>query len=74
MATLFPNDIAEDICRRQKRAETDRATLDSTCDEIARRCLPGYSGSFLGASQNRTKYDKKTEDMVDATAALALPR
>lgn len=74
MAALLPSNIAEDICRRQQKAEADRSVLDATCEEIARRCLPGYSGSFLGSGANRTKYAKKTEDMVDATAALALPR
>jgi len=52
----------------------NRGTLDNHLEEIARRVLPDYSGSFTGRGNTRTPGDKRTEEMVDATAALALTR
>lgn len=74
MADLTSDDIAASIVKRHEAAVAARGNLDSHCEEIARRVLPYYSGTFHNAGGNTSKYDKKTEDMVDATAALALPR
>jgi len=67
------NTIAEDIISRYARAVTDRGTLDSHLEEIAKRLLPNYSGTFT-RDNLLTPGAKKTEDMIDATAALALGR
>lgn len=70
---MAPDDIAEDIIKRHAKAEGDRGTWESHWEEIARRVLPNYAGTFQGQG-TRTVGQKNTEDMVDATAALALSR
>jgi hypothetical protein len=50
-----------------------RGTLDSHCEEIALRVWPGYAGSFTERGITRIEGEKRTDDMVDASAALALP-
>lgn len=52
---------------------SERGTLEAHWEEIARRVLPSYAGSFTGRGVT-TEGEKRTEDMVDATAALALPK
>jgi hypothetical protein len=65
---------AEDIVRRFEYAVGRRGNFESHWEEIARRVLPNYSGSFSSAGMSRTQGEKRTEEMVDATAALALPK
>lgn len=66
---------AHEILRRFDQAASDRGTWESHWEEIARRVLPHYTGSFIsGVNSTRTQGEKNTADMVDATAALALPR
>jgi hypothetical protein len=65
---------AVDIIKRHSRAEADRGTWEAHWEEIAKRVLPHYSGTFQGRDLNRDQGAKKTEEMVDATAALALTR
>lgn len=73
-ATPNANDKAVDVVRRYERAAGDRGTWESHWEDIAKRVWPGYSGSFVGRDLDRTQGEKRTEDMVDATAALALTR
>jgi hypothetical protein len=52
-------------------------SLDSVCEEIARRILPNYAGSFSSgpAAGGITKpFQLHSEEMYDATGALALTR
>jgi hypothetical protein len=57
-------------------AVTLRGTLDSHCEEIAKRIWPGYSGSFSAVTGQvaRTEGQKRTEEMIDATGAVSLSR
>jgi hypothetical protein len=68
------SEFADSLIRRYDQAETDRGTLDAHLEEIAQRVLPHYSGSFTGKNMQRTEGQKRTEEMVDASAALALTR
>ena len=65
------------IIKRWDSAGTARGSLDSVCEEIARRILPNYAGSFSsgGASPGIQKsFELRNEEMYDATGALALTR
>jgi hypothetical protein len=73
MAALSQEEIAKHVIARHERAVGERGTWESHWEEIARRVLPNYSGSFT-SNGFQTPGAKRTEDMVDATAALALPR
>lgn len=66
--------LAAEIIRRYERAVGDRGNWESHWEEIAKRVLPNYSGSFQGQGLYRSQGEKRTEDMVDASAALALTR
>lgn len=68
------DDSAQEIIRRFEHAVSLRGTFESHWEEIAKRVLPSWAGSFTSNSTDRTQGDKRTEDMVDATAALALPK
>jgi len=65
---------AREIEDRYKQAMTLRGTLDQQCEEIARRILPNYAGTFTNKDGHRTPGVPRTEEMFDATGALALTR
>lgn len=65
---------AREIIARFDDALKLRGTLDAHCEEIAKRVWPGYAGSFVGRGVTRIEGEKRTEEMVDATAALALTK
>lgn len=65
---------AEQIIRRFDGAVNLRGNWESHWEEVAKRVLPNYAGSFTSQGMTRTAGEKRTEDMVDATAALALPK
>lgn len=72
---LFKQDeIAVEIIKRHERAVGERGNWEAHWEEIAKRVLPNYAGTFQGRDIARTQGAKKTEDMVDASAALALTR
>lgn len=71
---LGNSDPASEIIARYDHALTMRGTLDAHCEEIARRVWPNYTGSFQNRGITRLEGEKRTEDMVDASAALALPK
>ena len=72
---MLDNDpAAEEVIRRYDRAVGDRGNWESQWEEIAKRVLPNYSGSFHGHGMTRAQGEKRTEEMVDASAALALTR
>lgn len=66
--------IALGIVRRYELASQNRGNWEEHWEDIAKRVVPHYSRSFQGQAINRTQGDKRTEEMIDATAALALPR
>lgn len=65
---------AEAIIRKFDVATSRRGTLDSHCEDIARRILPHYVGSFTSKYTKREPGIPHTEEMYDATGALALTR
>lgn len=71
---LTEDEIADHTIRRYDQAESDRGTLDMHLEEIAKRVLPHYSGSFVSRGIGRIEGQKRTDEMVDASAALALTR
>lgn len=71
---LSSQDIAQQIIHRFDAAKSTRGTLESHWEEIALRILPNYARTFTTPQINRIEGEKKTEEMVDATGALALIR
>jgi hypothetical protein len=65
---------AEAIIKRFDAAVHLRGNWESHWEEIAKRVLPNYAGSFTSGGMTRSEGEKRTDDMVDATAALALPK
>lgn len=65
--------IAHSVLKRFEQASADRGIWESHWEEVAKRVFPSYAGSFQ-AHGLRTPGEKRTEDMVDASAALALPK
>ena len=63
-----------DIIKRYDRLESMRQTWETHWTEIADRVLPRYSDTFQTRSTEQARGDKKTEKMLDSTAALALER
>jgi hypothetical protein len=72
MADNLPDPRAEATLKRFAVAQVERGTFEGQWEQIAQRVLPSYSGSFTGDTV--TQGAPKTEEMVDATAALALPK
>lgn len=70
---LTDKEIAEQVCKRFEVAVAERGTLNSHCDEIASRIMPNYRGTF-SAWNFHTPGQKNTQEMIDATGALALTR
>lgn len=68
------NQSAIDIIAGFDDALSKRGTLDSHCEEIAKLVWPNYAGSFQSRGIVRIEGEKRTEDMVDASAALALSK
>lgn len=69
------DEIAADIIRRAENAQKGRGNWESVWEQIARRILPQYVNTF----QQSTSYlnnqgQQKTDEMVDSTGALALPK
>lgn len=73
MTRLSPDEIADEVVKRADKAEGDRTNWASHWEEIAERVLPDYAGSFTNRGFT-TPGEKRTSEMYDATAALALPK
>jgi hypothetical protein len=67
---------AQAIIQRYESTLASRGTLDTQCEEIARRILPNYVGTFHDKDHYRTRQaaQPNTQEMYDATGALALTR
>jgi len=70
---ISTDDIAESVIKRFNFASENRGMWESHWEDIAKRVFPHYSGSFQSMGMN-TPGAKRTEEMVDPTAALALTR
>ena len=70
-----PNDVPAEIVRRFENLRKNRGNWEAQWEEIAKRILPQYAATFVGLEG--TPYNtgqRKTEQMVDATGMLALPK
>lgn len=65
---------AGDMYQEFSVAKADRSNFESHWDEIARRILPRQKGTILTTGSSITKGDKRTQEMFDATGALALEK
>ncbi len=72
MADLSSGTATEARIKRFEAAKLNRGNWETHWEEIARRVLPSHAHSFT--DQSETEGDKRTDEMVDATAALALPK
>ena len=70
------DEIAQAILKRFDVARRNRGTWESHWEEVASRVLPRYSQNFStdGFGTLLTTGAKKTQQLVDATASLALPK
>lgn len=66
--------LAEELLYRFAVAQSTRGIWESHWEEIAHRVLPAYADSFFNKGLYYREGQKRTEQMVDATAALALPK
>lgn len=67
--------IVTDCIRRADNAQKTRGNWEGQWEQIARRILPQYSSTFNQAySYLQNQGQPKTDEMVDATGALALPK
>ena len=63
----------DDILREYSQLSGDRGVWETHWDEIAQRVLPSYSGLFTSGGF-RTPGEKRTAELYDSTAAIALNR
>lgn len=70
---MTEDDIAANDLRRFDTAQGNRGTWEAHWEEIAKRVFPSYAGSFINRGET-TQGEKRTDEMVDPTAALALPK
>lgn len=66
-------DRVTQLVQRFSQMRTDRGVWEGHWEEIAARVIPSYAHTFR-SWQNQTQGDKRTQQMYDATAALALPK
>lgn len=64
----------QQIVRDQQVLASDRGNFESQWEEIAERMLPRSSRLFFSQGNKNPQGEKKTEKMLDATAAVALER
>jgi hypothetical protein len=67
-------EIADEIIREFNAISGSRGVWEAHWEEIAQRVLPAHSGSFSASSQFRTPGSKRTQEIFDSTAAVALNR
>jgi hypothetical protein len=66
-------EIVQEIIRERGQMATIRAPFETQYDEIARRIWPMHSGTFQSMGMD-LKGDKRTSDIFDSTASIALGR
>jgi hypothetical protein len=69
----YEDDIGQKISKEAEQMISERSTLSSHCDEVARLVLPTYKNTFFPYSSN-TIGERKTEDQIDSTSEIALSR
>lgn len=71
---LMGDSRAQEVIRLYNAAASGRGNWESTWEEIAMRILPQYSNTFTNRDPTLNNGQQRTENMVDATGALALPK
>jgi len=66
-------ELAKAVCMEFAELASERGTLDSHLEEVARLVLPSYSGLFT-AGGTRTPGEKRTQHQYDSTAGAALTK
>ena len=64
----------EEIIKRFNQLESERGTWESHWSEIADRVLPRYADTMHTTDAEIKRGEKRTEKMIDSTAALGLER
>ncbi len=67
-------DLANELIRDWEYLSSDRGTWESHWDEISRRMLPMHANQFLSRQMTMLQGDKRNQEILDATAVLALKR
>lgn len=70
---MEPDALANDILRRQQSMAGIRGNWEGHWEEIAGRVMPAYRNTFTNNGFT-SPGQQKTDLMIDATAALALPK
>lgn len=65
---------ADELIREYERLSGDRVNFEGQWTEIAQRLWPAHSRAFQSRGFNPTQGDKRTEELYDSTALLALTR
>ena len=70
----YEQKIVDECIGEFDKLAADRGNLESHCEEIAARIIPSHRNLFSGRGVNRTKGEKRNQDIYDSTAANALTR
>lgn len=74
---MTPDDIAKDVIDRLQAVAGTRGAWEAVWEQIAQRMFTQYASQFTNAgagTPNNSSGVQRTEEQVDATAALALTR
>lgn len=74
---MTPEDIAKDTIERLQAVAGTRGAWEAVWEQIAQRMFTQYASQFTNAgagTPNNSSGVQRTEEQVDATAALALTR
>lgn len=66
--------LAQELLRDFNKLRDNRGTFESHWTEIAERVIPSHSYLFQNYGFNQTKGDKRTTELFDSTALVALDR
>jgi hypothetical protein len=67
-------DIAQEVIRKQTTMQGKRGNWEQFWEQIAQRIFPNYARQFVGHNFYLVPGSQRTEEMVDATGAIALMR
>jgi hypothetical protein len=68
------SNLAADIIADYQRMSGTRGNFESHWQEVAERMIPNHSQQFLNRGMNYTEGNKRTQELYDSTAMIALNR
>jgi hypothetical protein len=68
------DEIAQEVIRKQTTMQGKRGNWEQFWEQIAQRIFPNYARQFVGHNFYLVPGSQRTEEMVDATGAIALMR